>query len=73
MNTELIVALIPAVAVVLLILGVYKVTLEQRDRAQERIQDLVSNKQSASARQAAGSILQKKHKKIQPQSTKPEL
>lgn len=60
MNTDLLLALIPAVAVVLLIIGVYKTTLEQRDKAQERIQNLVSNKSDASSRQSAGILGQKK-------------
>ena len=60
MNTELLVALIPALGIVLLIVGVYKVTLENRDKAQERIQDLVSTKKTSAARQSAGVLGQKK-------------
>ena len=61
MNTELLLALIPAVAIVLLIMGIYKSGLEKKDKAQEHIQGLLNKKKADSSRQSSGLFSDKKH------------
>jgi len=67
MNTQFLFALIPTIAVVLLILGFYKTVFERKDQAQEHIQELSTGKPVSSgnplSRKQTDAILKRRKKK----------